>query len=442
MERWRDEFERKMISAEEAANLVKSGDRVAFTMGREAYAVGMALAVRKEELRDVKVYIHAPGYDLGWYDKGWRESFDITIGQPTALVQDAVYEHDVDVLIHGLIPAGYPGLRGEADVPDVLITEVSAPDDLGFCSFGNSLWDKKKQIQKSKLTIAEVNSHLIRTFGENYIHVSEIDYFVPHVSTEGIPGKRGSLTGREFKEPPPYVKKIADHVSDLIRDGDTLQIGVGRTTEPLVGLGMLDKKCDLGWHSEATPPGIISLIRTGKINGSRKTINRGKAVVTSIGGSSQDEMEWVNRNPLIWLMEVEYLEDIRVIAAHDHFVSINSALMVDLVGQIACETIGSKRYSMSGGQLPFACGAWLSKGGRYIVALPSTAEGRSGPISRIVPTFPLGTVSSIPAVLADYIVSEYGVARLAEKSLRQRADALISIAHPDFRSDLRKAALE
>jgi acyl-CoA hydrolase len=143
MERWREEFERKTISAEDAANLVKSGDRVAFTMGREAYAVGMALAVRKEELRDVKVYIHAPGYDLGWYDKGWRDSFDITIGQPTALVQDAVYEHDVDVLIHGLIPAGYPGLRGEANVPDVLITEVSAPDGLGFCSFGNSLWDKK-----------------------------------------------------------------------------------------------------------------------------------------------------------------------------------------------------------------------------------------------------------------------------------------------------------
>jgi acyl-CoA hydrolase len=139
---------------------------------------------------------------------------------------------------------------------------------------------------------------------------------------------------------------------------------------------------------------------------------------------------------------VEYLEDIRVIAAHDNFVSINSALMVDLVGQIACETIGRKRYSLSGGQLPFACGAWLSKGGRYIVVLPSTVEGRNGSVSRIVPTFPPGTVSSIPAVLADYIVTEYGVARLAEKSLRQRADALISIANPDFRSDLRKAAME
>jgi len=442
MESWQDEFKRKTISAEEAANLVKSGDRVAFTMGREAYAVGLALAVRKEDLRDVKIYIHAPGYDLGWYDQGWKDSFDITIGQPTALVQEAVYEHTVDVLIHGLIPAGYPGLRPDIDPPDVLITELSNPDAHGFCSFGNSLWDKKKQIKRAKLTIAEVNKNLIRTSGDNYIHVSEIDYFVPHNSIEGAPGKRGSLTGREFKEPPAYLKTIAEIVSGLIKDGDTLQIGVGRTTEPLVSLGMLKNKADLGWHSEATPPGIISLIRSGVINGSRKTINPGKAVVTSIGGSSREEMEWVDNNPSICLAEVDYLEDIRVIASHDNFVSINSALMIDLVGQIGCETIGRRRYSLSGGQLPFACGAWLSKGGRYIVVLPSTTEGKEGKVSRIVATFPQGTVTSIPAVLADYIVTEYGYVRIAEKSLRQRADALISIAHPDFRSDLRKAALE
>jgi len=436
---WREEFKRKTISAEEAANLVKSGDRLSFTMGREAYAVGLALACRKEELRDVKMYVHAPGYDLGWYDPEWKDSFDITVGLPTPLVQEAVDEHRVDVFLHGLIPAGFPGFRGDDGAPDIVITEVSPPDDKGFCSFGSSLWDKKKQIRRAKLTIAEVNDSLIRTYGENYIHISEIDYFVPHISTEGAPGKRGSLTGREIKEPPAYIKNIVGYVSELIRDGDTIQIGVGRTTEALVTSGLFDNKRDLGWHSEATPPGVISLIKSGVINGSRKTINPGKAVVTSIGGSSREEMEWVSGNPSIWLVEADYLEDIRVIAAHDNMVALNSALMVDLLGTIACETIGTKRYALSGGQLAFGCGAWLSKGGRYIVVLSSTVETKDGRLSRIVPMFPPHTVTSIPSMVADYIVTEYGVARLAEKSVFKRGEALISIAHPDFRAELKKA---
>lgn len=440
MSDWQKEYEKRTISAEDAANFVKSGDIVAFTMGREAYAVGLALSIRKDELKNVKVYVHAPGYDLGWYDEGWNDSFDIIIGQPTALIQDALNDRRVDLQIHGFMPAAWPGLKESAIIPDVLITEVSAPNELGFCSFGNSLWDKKKQIKRAKLVVAEVNDKLPRTYGDNYIHISEIDYFVPHLSTGGEQGKRGSLSGRELKEPPKYFYDISGYMSELIKDGDTLQIGVGRTTEPLVTLGMLNGKKDLGWHSEATPPGIINLIRNGVINGSRKTINTGKAVVTSIGGSSAEEMRWVHGNPSICLVEVDYLEDVRVIAAHDNFVAINSALMVDMVGQIACETLRGKRYSVSGGQLPFACGAWLSKGGRYIVVIPSTANTSKGPVSRIAPTLPEGTITSIPSTMADYIVTEYGIARMAERSIRERAEALIAIAHPDFRKDLRKAA--
>lgn len=440
MEDWKKEYEKRTITAEEAAGFVKSNSIVAFTMGREAYAIGLALSSRKDELKNVRLYIHAPGYDLGWYDEGWNDSFDIVVGQPTALIQEALDLKRLDLEIHGFMPAAWPGLKEGAIVPDVLFTEISAPDALGFCSFGNSLWDKKKQIKRAKLVIAEVNPRLPRTFGDNYIHVSEIDYFVPHLSLGGEQGKRGSLSGRELKEPPKYFHDIANYMSELIRDGDTLQIGVGRTTEPLVTLGMLNGKKDLGWHSEATPPGIINLIKQGVINGSRKTINTGKAVVTSIGGSSAEEMSWVHGNPSILVVEVDYLEDVRVIAAHDNFVAINSALMVDMFGQIACETLNGKRYSVSGGQLPFACGAWLSKGGRYIVVIPSTAMTSKGPVSRIAPELPDGTVTSIPCTLADYVVTEYGIARMAEKSLRERAEAMISIAHPDFRKDLRKAA--
>jgi len=248
----------------------------------------------------------------------------------------------------------------------------------------------------------------------------------------------GSLGGKKAKESEPYLKDITRHVSELIKDGDTLQIGAGRTTEPLVGLGLLDGKKELGWHSEATPPGIISLVREGVINGKRKTVHPGKVVVTSIGGSGREEMEWVNNNPHFWLVDVAYLEDIRVISAHDNFVAINNALMVDLTGQICAETIGTRQMGAAGGQIPFVFGAWLSNGGRSITVLPSTAQ--NGTVSRIVPTLPPGTVVTIQRNCADYVVTEYGIAHLKAKTLRQRAEALVAIAHPDFRAELTKEA--
>jgi 4-hydroxybutyrate CoA-transferase len=242
------------------------------------------------------------------------------------------------------------------------------------------------------------------------------------------------LAGRELKEPEPYLKDITGYVSGLINDGDTLQIGVGRTTEPLVGLGLLEGKNDLGWHSEATPPGVISLIQKGVINGKRKTLHPGKVVVTSIGGSSREEMQWVHNNPLFRLVDVAYLEDIRVISEHDNMVVVNNALTVDLTGQICAESIGTRQLSGAGGQIPFVFGAWLSKGGRAITVLPSTAK--NGTVSRIDPFLPPGTVVTIQRNCADCVVTEYGVARLRGRTLRQRAEALIEVAHPDFRSEL------
>jgi 4-hydroxybutyrate CoA-transferase len=262
---WREEYKRKTISAEEAAKFVKSGDRVVFTAGREAFAVELALAARKEELSNVEVFVPTPGYDFGWYDPGWEESFDITIMMPTAICQEAVDAKRCDINFGTLVP------------------EISPPDEKGFCSFGQSLWNKKRHIKRAKLVIAEVNKNLIRTYGDNFIHVSEIDYFVEHISSGAVPGA-GSLAGRVRKEPEPYLKDTAGYVGSLIKDRDTLQIGVGRTTEPLVRLGLLDNKSDLGFHSEATPPGIITLVKGGVVNGKYKSINPGEVVVTSFGG--------------------------------------------------------------------------------------------------------------------------------------------------------------
>lgn len=432
---WRSEYEKRMLSPEDAANQVKPGDRVAFTSGREAIAIGRALSVRKDDFKTnpISLMVPTPSFDFGWYREDSLDSFDITVRMGTGVCQAALDSRRIDFDPGTLVPF----LALDLSETDVLVTEISTPDDQGYCSFGNSLWAKKRQIDRAKTVIAEINPRLIRTYGDNYIHVSEIDYFVAHVSSGKAMGT-GSLAGRNRKEPEDYLVDICKNVKGLIRDGDTLQIGVGRTTEPLVKLGLFKGMEDIGWHSEATPPGVISLIKEGIINGKRKTINKERAIVTSIGGGSLDEMMWSADNPLIWLVDVAYLEDPRLIGAHDNFVALNNALTIDLTGQVGAESIGQRQIGAAGGQIPFVIGSWLSKNGRSITVLPSTAG--NGRFSRIVPEMLQGTIVTLQRNLTDYVVTEFGVAHLKGKSLRQRSEALIQISHPDFREELQKSA--
>ncbi len=431
---WKEEYEKKFTTPDEVSRLIKSGDTVAFTAGREAHSLGLAISARKDELKGVKVYTRVPGYDFGWYDPGWEDSFEITIGFPTEVCQEMLDEKRADFNVASFIPY-------ERDLwaegVDLLLTEVSTPDDKGFCGFGSSLWNKKEQIQKAKIVAAEVNKKLIRTYGDNFIHVSEIDYFVEHQGTGGTAGQ-GTLAGRYRREPEPYLKDIAGYIASLIKNGDVLQIGVGRTTEPLLNLSLVHGKQDIGFHSEATPPGLIRLVKEGVVTGKYKTIDQGKVVVTSIGGAPKEDMDWVSMNPIFWLKDVNYIESPLTLSELDNLVCINNALAVDLSGQIAAETIGTRIYSGSGGQTAFAVGAYLSKGGRFITVLPATAKG--GIISRIVPAFPIGTQVTVPKSLADYVITEYGIAKLRGKTMRQRAEELISISAPEFRAELRKEA--
>jgi 4-hydroxybutyrate CoA-transferase len=287
--------------------------------------------------------------------------------------------------------------------------------------------------------IAEINKSFIHTSGDNSIHISEIDYFVEPVATERKAGSTDQL-GRKAIEIGKEENSIAELVGSLIKDGDTLQIGVGSAAECVAGVkGILDKKVDLGWHSETSPKGIIKLAREGVITGKRKTINTGKVVAIALGGSEED-MKFVDRNPMFELYDAEYVLDPRVVSANDRFVGINAAVAVDLTGQIAAESVGPAILSGPGGQLTFAIGAQLSKGGRFITTMQSTARG--GKVSRIVPMLKEGSMVTVPRTLADIVVTEFGRAQLRGKTHRERALELIAVAHPDFRAELRKQAQE
>ena len=431
---WREEYHRKEVLANEAVKLIKPGDFVVCPVGRDPLAIGMAIATHREELKGLRMFMGSPTFDFGWYDLGWEDFFSITLGYtfPRGVASDCLAEKRADASIGGLfIFNEFPDLW---DL-DVVIVEISPPDDNGFCSFGSSVYDKRHWVTKAKLVIAEVNERLIRTCGDNFVHVSQIDYFVEHPHTGRTPGEV-SLAGRPLPPVTEEQRRIAQYVSSLIEDGDTIQVGQGGTSEALIRADLLDNKQDIGWHSEVTPGGIVRLVMSGVISGQRKTIDRGKAVATAIGGGTIEEMNFVHLNPMFELRDMDYTHDPRVISQLDNIVTINNALEVDLTGQANAESKGSQMFSGAGGLLAFSIGAHLAKNGRSVIVLPSTAQG--GAISRIVPM--LHSKVTVPHTLADYVVTEWGIARLRGKTQRQRAEELVAVTHPDFRDELMEAA--
>ncbi len=365
---------------------------------------------------------------------------------------------------------------------DVYLGVVSPPDEHSFCSFGANLWNKRTSARAARKVIFEVDSSVIKTYGDNFIHVSEVDYFVEHtpkpISQEEFDNlivdanpKRRALLQEIFNYFTPYqrsehlpyllkaddstvesyykifglgeieprLKAIAEHIKPLIRDGDTIQLGIAGISSYLPRLGVFDNRVDLGYHGEMAARGIGNLIKAGVINGKRKTIHKGKAVFTSIEGFGPEELEFANGNPLIELYDGEYVVNIRTISANTNMVSMNTAISVDLMGQINSEvTFGNRMIGGAGGQPESHIGALLSPGGRAITLLRATAL--DGAVSCIVPQFDQGAIVTLPRYFADYVVTEFGVARLMGKPVRQRAEELINIAHPDFRPELRKAA--
>ncbi|MFC2068091.1 acetyl-CoA hydrolase/transferase family protein [Chloroflexota bacterium] len=428
---WQDEYKRKYVSPEVAVKSVKSGNIIAIPIDTEAQALSTALIKRRDELTDVTVVIRRPRYDLGWLVGNFDKAFHVVLDTQVGIGTQALKEKRADYIpfLTSVRFKEQHDNRSQHQDLDVVFLVVSPPDEEGFCGFGLYLSHKRDYARQAKKVLAEVSSApamLVKTAGDSRIHVSEISYFVQHVS---VPHPKLPPL-----QPTTIDKTIAGYVSTIVCDGDTLQLGPGATISSITVLGAFDNKHNLGIHSAFIGPEVLQLVKSGVVNGKRKNVNPGKAVVSGFMGiESKDDMTFIDSNSVFEVRDMSYVNDIRVIAAHENMLAINSVLAVDLTGQLAADSLGTSMWDGAAGQVEFSIGSMLSDGGCVINALHSvTTKG----ISRIVPTLKNGTVVSVPRIFTDYVVTEYGIARLYGKSQRQRAQELIAIAHPDFRAEL------
>lgn len=322
-----------------------------------------------------------------------------------------------------------PGLFKRGIVPlDVAFVHLSPPDEHGFCSYGIEVGLTKPAAESASVVIAEVNDQMPRTLGDSFIHVSKLT----HVVQVNYP-----LTDLPQGEPGELEKAIGMHVAELVPDGATMQLGIGAIPDGV--LYFLRDKRHLGIHTELFSDGVVDLVERGVVTNERKTLHRGKIICGFILGSRR-LYRFVHDNAMVEFHPQDYINDPFVIAQNDTMVSINSAIEVDLTGQVCADSIGHYFYSGVGGQLDFVRGASRSKGGRPIIALPATARNDS--ISRIVPALKPGAGVVTTRNDVHYVVTEYGAAELYGKTIRQRVHALINVAHPNFRPELRRRARE
>jgi len=421
--KWQDHYNSRVTSAQEAVKYIKSGDRV--VLGHACGEPGIlpeAMVARASELKDVEV-VHMVAMGKGLYAQPEMEGHfrhnGLFIGGPT---RKAVSEGRADYT--PCFFSEIPVLFREKRLPvDVALITVTPPDQHGFVSLGVSVDYTLQAIRSAKTVIAEVNPNMPRTHGDSYIRVDEIDYFVP-----------SELPIKELQ--PPAIgdveKEIGRHIASLIEDGSTLQLGIGAIPDAV--LKFLTDKHDLGIHSEMFSDGVMDLAEGGVVNCAKKTLHPGKMIVTFLMGTKK-LYKWVDENPLVEMYPVDYVNDPYVIMRNDKMVAINSALQVDALGQAAADTLGPIQFSGVGGQVDFVRGAARSKGGKAIIALPATAA--KGKVSRIAATLDHGASVTTSRNDIDYVVTEFGIAALRGKTVRERMEALVNIAHPDFRSEIR-----
>jgi 4-hydroxybutyrate CoA-transferase len=416
----------RTVSAEEAVAGIASGNRVYLHGAAATPSVLLdALVARAAELRDVGVvHLHCegPGPHLAPEMAGHFRHRALFIG-PSA--RAAVNEGRADYV--PIFLSEVPRLLASGALPlDAVLVNATPPDAHGYCSLGVSVEAIHAAMRAATTVIVQLNQAMPRTLGESFIHVDEIDLAVevdvpPYEHSEGEIG--------------PVERRIGEQVAELVPDGATLQLGIGAI--PAATAVALGDKRDLGIHTEMFTDPVVDLVEAGVITGARKERNRGK-IVTAIVLGSRRLYDFVNDNPMVEMRSVDFTNDTHVIRSFNRMVAINSAIEVDLTGQVVADSIGLRLYSGVGGQMDFIRGAALAPEGRAIIALPSTAAG--GKASRIAATIREGAGVVTTRAHVRTVVTEYGVAELFGRSLRERAAALIEIAHPDFRDQLRSEA--
>jgi 4-hydroxybutyrate CoA-transferase len=415
----------KIVKAEEAVKVIKSGDRVfVHSVAAAPSLLVKAMTDRGGELRNVEVvHLHTEG-EAPYVNEEYRENFFHNAVFVGSNVRKAINEGRGDYI--PIFLSEVPGLFRKGILPiDVALITVSPPDKHGFCSLGTSVDASKAAVQTARFVVAQINRHMPRTHGDGLIHSDQIHYGVhgdvPLI--EYVPG-----------EPTPDEMTIGRFAASLIEDGATLQMGIGSI--PNAVLAALTGHKNLGIHTEMFSDGVMGLVRSGVINGAEKRIHPGKIVGSFVMGTKA-LYDFIDDNPQVAMLDVAYVNDTAVIRRNPKVVAINSAIEIDLTGQVCADSIGTYHYSGVGGQMDFIRGASLSEGGKPMIALPSvTNKG----ISRITPFLKQGAGVVTTRAHMHYVITEYGIANLYGKNLRQRARALIDIAHPDHRETLEREA--
>jgi len=424
---WREEYRSKCMEGAQALKLVRSGERVWVQSGCGTPSVLLdALVERAPELRNVEI-VHLKTLGEAVYTRPEYEGIfrhrALFLGdnvREAAAAGRADYTPIFLSEIEGLFASGALPL-------DVTLMQVSPPDEHGFVTLGTTVDCTLNAARASKTVIAEVNERMPRTHGDTSFHVSHLSAIV-ETSRPLLESHPEPSTGIQ--------RRMGANVASLIPDGATIQTGIGGIPDAV--LSCLGDRRDLGIHTEMVPDGVIDLMEEGVMTGERKSLHRGKVVLSFVLGS-QRIFDFINHNPSFEFQPISYTNNPFVVAKNDNMVAINSALQVDLTGQVCADSLGTKPYSGFGGQVDFIRGAARSKGGVPIIALPATA--RHGTVSRIVPMLEPGAGVVTSRADVHYVVTEHGIAYLHGKTLRERAEALIAIADPQFRGDLEDFAM-
>ncbi len=419
----------KVVTAEEAVSRIKRGSRIFIGTGCGEPQHLIHAMVKDATIQDLMVYqMLSSTFSQYVDDPGFMERFSLKLFFISASLRKAAFEGKIDYLPTYL--SQIPRLFATHRIGlDVALVQVSPPDRFGYCSLGVSVDITRSGMENAGLVIAQVNTHMPRTLGDSFVHIDSLDYLVLHDEplVESLPGKKD----------PDVVKRISFYASQLIEDGATLQIGFGHL--PYRILQHLDDKKDIGIHTQVISDGIIPLIEKGVITNRRKTLLPGRVVASLCMGSAKI-YDFVDNNPMFYFRSSEFVSDPVVVARNDNFVSLSSALEVDLTGQVCTDSMGYLFYSGIGDQVDFLRGSSMSKGGFSIVALPSTAQ--NGKISRIVPHLSKGAGVATTRGDVNFVITEYGIAELQGKGIYQRVMELAQIAHPKFREELIDVARE